>query len=254
MIEFIEMKRKSRLKKDKKTNKRIDVFFVYFVYFVVFITLIQISEIEFVKIFFEEKLRMRFRFDLIGIYAPLFLSTILIDVTYRLGKRQNELVTRQTRESEYNINKTIYVSISKVTDYVLFFVKDCCFSMLNRQGCEDVMKKHDIHREMFEKCSIDCELRFTELTKCLYSFRLALMQIQIIETELYIAQMNNQIDYRKMICNTDIDSSDVILSCIQDDDIKLTLKQYFEKLRNIQEDIEHDSKEILNAIKQKMQQ
>ena len=94
MIEFIEMKRKSRLKKDKKTNKRIDVFFVYFVYFVVFITLIQISEIEFVKIFCEEKLRMRFRFDLIGIYAPLFLSTILIDVTYRLGKRQNELVTQ----------------------------------------------------------------------------------------------------------------------------------------------------------------
>lgn len=254
MIEFIEMKRKGRIKKDKKTNKPINVFFVYIMYFCVFVALIQIFERDSVELFFEENLQMSFRFDSIGLYAPLFLSALLIDVTYRLGKRQNELVARQTRESEYNSNKTIYVSISKVTDYVRFFVQDCRFALRRASGQEDLIKEYNLYNEMFESCSIDCDLRFPELTNYLRSYRLALMKIQIIETELYIAQMNNQIDYRKMICNTDIDSSDVILSCIQDDDIKMTLKQYFEKLRNIQEDIERDSQEILNAIKQKMQQ
>lgn len=254
MIEFIEMKRKGRIKKDKKTNKPINVFFVYIMYFCVFVALIQIFERDSVKLFFEEKLQMSFRFDSIGLYAPLFLSALLIDVTYRLGKRQNELVARQARESEYNSNKIIYVSISKVTDYVRFFVQDYRYALLRGSGQKDIIKKYNTYKEMFESCSIDCDLRFPELTRYLRCYRLALMEIRIIELVLYQAQMDNQIDCRNKIYSSDSNSVDVILSCVQDNDMKLALKQDFEILQNYQEKVEHDSKEILNAIKQKMQQ
>lgn len=248
------MKRKSRIKKDKKTNKPINVFFVYIMYFCVFVALIQIFERDSVKLFFEENLQMSFRFDSIGLYAPLFLSALLIDVTYRLGKRQNELVARQTRESEYNSNKTIYVSISKVTDYVRFFVQDCRFALLRASGQEDLIKEYNLYNEMFESCSIDCDLRFPELTNYLRSYRLALMRISTIKLVLYQAQMDNQIDCRNMIYSTDINGVDEILSCVQDNDMKLALKQHFEQLQIYQERVERDSQEILNAIKQKMQQ
>ena len=142
-----------------------------------------------------------------------------------------------------------------MTDYVLFFVQDCRFALLSDSGQEDLNKKYNLYNEMFESCSIDCDLRFPELTSYLRSYRLALMRISTIKSVLlYYAQTDNRIEYRNKIYSSDSNSVDVILSCIQDDDIKLTLKQYFEKLRNIQEDIEHDSKEILSVIKQKMQQ
>ena len=224
-------------------------------YFCVFVTLIQIFERDSVKLFFEENLQMSFRFDSIGLYAPLFLSALLIDVTYRLGKRQNELVARQARESEYNSNKIIYVSISKVTDYVLFFVHDCRFALLRDSGQEDLNKKYNLYNEMFESCSIDCDLRFPELTSYLRSYRVALMRINTIKSVLlYYAQTDNRIEYRNKIYSSDSNSVDVILSCVQDNDMKLALKKDFEQLQIYQEKVERDSKEILNAIKQKMQQ
>lgn len=71
----------------------------YLVYFGIFITLVQLFEYNGTQELFA-KCGFRVDFSPLGTYAPLFLSVLLIDITYRIGKRQNEIAQRQNEIAE----------------------------------------------------------------------------------------------------------------------------------------------------------
>ena len=71
----------------------------YLIYFGIFITLVQLFEYKGTQELFA-KCGFRVNFSPLGTYAPLFLSALLIDITYRIGKRQNEIAQRQNEIAE----------------------------------------------------------------------------------------------------------------------------------------------------------
>lgn len=71
----------------------------YLIYFGIFITLVQLFEYNGTQELFA-KCGFRVDFSPLGTYAPLFLSALLIDITYRIGKRQNEIAQRQNEIAE----------------------------------------------------------------------------------------------------------------------------------------------------------
>lgn len=66
----------------------------YLIYFGIFICFVQIMESAPLQGAFA-KVGLKMNFESLGTYAPLFLSALLIDITYRIGKRQNEIAERQ---------------------------------------------------------------------------------------------------------------------------------------------------------------
>ena len=66
----------------------------YLLYFGVFIVIVQMLEYSGTQELFA-KCCFKFNSEVLGTYAPLFLSVLLIDVTYRIGKRQNEIAKQQ---------------------------------------------------------------------------------------------------------------------------------------------------------------
>lgn len=71
----------------------------YLIYFGIFICVVQIMESAPLQCAFA-KVGLRMNFESLGTYAPLFLSALLIDITYRIGKRQNEIAERQNQIAE----------------------------------------------------------------------------------------------------------------------------------------------------------
>lgn len=78
----------------------------YLIYFGIFICFVQIMESAPLQGAFA-KVGLKMSFDSLGTYAPLFLSALLIDITYRIGKRQNEIAERQRllQEQQYKLDK-----------------------------------------------------------------------------------------------------------------------------------------------------
>lgn len=78
----------------------------YLIYFGIFICFVQIMESAPLQGVFA-KVGLKMSFDSLGTYAPLFLSALLIDITYRIGKRQNAIAERQRllQEQQYKLDK-----------------------------------------------------------------------------------------------------------------------------------------------------
>ena len=72
----------------------------YLIYFGIFVVVVQLPRI-FNITWFKPNI------DLLTSSAPLFLSVLLIDITYRIGKRQNEISEQQTaiQKRQYQIEK-----------------------------------------------------------------------------------------------------------------------------------------------------
>ncbi len=78
----------------------------YFIYFVIFITMVQVFEYNGTQELCT-RWGLKINFAPLGVYAPLFLSVLLIDITYRIGKRQNEIAEQQAelQKQQYKIDK-----------------------------------------------------------------------------------------------------------------------------------------------------
>lgn len=78
----------------------------YLIYFGIFICFVQIMESAPLQGAFA-KIGLRMNFESLGTYAPLFLSALLIDITYRIGKRQNEIAEQQRKiqEAQHKLDK-----------------------------------------------------------------------------------------------------------------------------------------------------
>ena len=78
----------------------------YLLYFGVFIVIVQMLEYSGTQELFA-KCCFKFNSEVLDTYAPLFLSVLLIDVTYRIGKRQNEIAKQQVsiQQQQYQLEK-----------------------------------------------------------------------------------------------------------------------------------------------------
>lgn len=53
----------------------------------------------------------KINFAPLGVYAPLFLSVLLIDITYRIGKRQNEIAEQQYKIAKFDNYRDLHRDI-----------------------------------------------------------------------------------------------------------------------------------------------
>lgn len=76
----------------------------------------------------------------LGVYAPLFLSVLLIDITYRIGKRQNEIAEQQA-ELQKQQNE---------------FVKQQIEIQQQQYKIEKFNNYRDLHRNLYKsKCMLE---------------------------------------------------------------------------------------------------
>ncbi|MBQ8853494.1 MAG: hypothetical protein IJZ67_04215 [Alistipes sp.] len=111
----------------------------YFIYFVIFITMVQVFEYNGTQ---ELCARWGFKINFapLGVYAPLFLSVLLIDITYRIGKRQNEIAEQQA-ELQKQQNE---------------FVKQQIEIQQQQYKIEKFNNYRDLHRDIYKsKCMLD---------------------------------------------------------------------------------------------------
>lgn len=79
----------------------------YLIYFGVFVCFVQIVECPQAHNLFS-KIGIEIDFSPLGTYAPLFLSMLLIDVTYRIGIKQTEIQNKQLELQKHQIDVEEY--------------------------------------------------------------------------------------------------------------------------------------------------
>jgi len=143
----------------------------YLIYFGIFITLVQLFEYNGTQELFA---RCGFKVDFspLGTYAPLFLSALLIDITYRIGKRQNEIAEQQTilqkeqyQLDKFNAYKELYrclFGLKRFSQYILPKIYDYIMSGCSEEdlkGLAEFEKEVGEIRDNFERCEADFDLR-----------------------------------------------------------------------------------------------
>lgn len=143
----------------------------YLIYFGIFITLVQLFEYNGTQELFA-RCGFKVDFSSLGTYAPLFLSALLIDITYRIGKRQNEIAERQTalqkeqyQLDKFNAYKELYrclFGLKRFSQYILPKIYDYIMSGCSEQdlkGLAEFEKEVGEIRDNFERCEADFDLR-----------------------------------------------------------------------------------------------
>ena len=143
----------------------------YLVYFGIFITLVPLFEYNGTQELFA-KCGFRVDFSPLGTYAPLFLSALLIDITYRIGKRQNEIAERQTalqkeqyQLDKFNAYKELYrclFGLKRFSRYILPKIYDYIMSGCSEEDLKGLAEfEGDIEKMRidFERCEADFDLR-----------------------------------------------------------------------------------------------
>ena len=125
------------------------------------------------------KVGLKTNFESLGTYAPLFLSALLIDITYRIGKRQNQIAEQQTELQkqqtefvkqqidiqqrqceieEYEIYKGIHrdvYNLSKQSNLVLPMIYCYFASNTAKDQAQNVKDLEKVFGEIREKLTVD---------------------------------------------------------------------------------------------------
>ncbi len=156
----------------------------YLIYFGVFITMVQLFEYSGTQELFA-KCGFKVDFSPLGTYAPLFLSVLLIDITYRIGKRQNEIAQRQNEITEQQI--ALQKEQNKIAEFEIY-----------REIHRDIYKLQQqarlvlptIHGYLASNTAKDQEKRVVELEKC---FEDLTNKIAIDESDFTLRKGTNEL-------------------------------------------------------------
>lgn len=99
------------------------ILFRYLIYFIVFVFLVQLIENNQFQTWLAS-IGFRISLEPIGTYAPLFLSALLIDITYQIGKRQNKIAEQQNKIERHRMYKDIYSLVVQVDRETSHLVQD----------------------------------------------------------------------------------------------------------------------------------
>lgn len=148
----------------------------YLIYFGIFICFVQIMESAPLQDAFA-KVGLKTNFESLGTYAPLFLSALLIDITYRIGKRQNQIAKQQNeiaeqqrrlQEYQYKLDKYqhyegLYKNLielqRRLVEFRLLVNSSMCH--LYFYSGRDVLEHAINEMRILEKRIVDCEASFT---------------------------------------------------------------------------------------------
>ena len=150
----------------------------YLIYFGIFICFVQIME----------SAPLKMSFDSLGTYAPLFLSALLIDITYRIGKRQNEIAERQNeiaeqqrKDMEYKIDRDLYAIVCNADRVINSFLISCKSGLeWGKRSLNHDMEKVRTAESQIDAIGIDIELRFPSKKRILSSYHLCFSIIFLI--------------------------------------------------------------------------
>lgn len=137
----------------------------YLIYFGIFICFVQLSE-------YAANRWICLDVEAIGTYAPLFLSALLIDVTYRIGKRQNEIAElqitiqkQQIASQEYQLYHKLYKTVKTIKNIPSSLLIDLCIYLEDDFYYEyrldywkDKQQYLDQIQEDYNNCKIDLDL------------------------------------------------------------------------------------------------
>lgn len=143
----------------------------YIIYFGIFICFIQIVECPQVHDLCA-KIGLAVDFSLLGEYAPLFLSVLLIDVTYRIGVKQTEIQNKQLELQKHQIDVAeyqLYRTLYRVIGDIKQFPRHLLYRMYSYTE-NDIFYKHSPEywgkeanklstiQEEYKECIIDLDL------------------------------------------------------------------------------------------------
>jgi hypothetical protein len=204
----------------------------YLIYFCVFICFVQIVECPQVHNLFS-KIGIEIDFSPLGQYASLFLSAVLIDVTYRIGVKQTEIQNKQLEiqkhqidVAEYQLYRNLYRVIRDIKTvpnhllYSIYSYLESDFSHKYMQGFWDDEEKKlsKLHKE-YDECVVDLDLILgkrhvtskTYLIK-LYECEGIISEMkQLATSSLLSYNIESDEEYFKM---SDNDRIEVIIKCI----------------------------------------
>lgn len=204
----------------------------YLIYFGVFVCFVQIVECPQVHNLFS-KIGIEIDFSPLGQYASLFLSAVLIDVTYRIGIRQTEIQKKQLELQRHQIDVEEYQLYRKLYR-VLRVVKDTPHHLLYRiyhyleddfsheyfpQYWNDEEEKLSKISSEYDECIIDLDLMLgkqhvipkTYLIKLYECEGIILEMKELATSSLLSYNIESDEEYFKM---SDNDRIEVIIKCI----------------------------------------
>lgn len=230
----------------------------YLIYFGIFICFVQIMESAPLQGAFA-KVGLKMNFEALGTYAPLFLSALLIDITYRIGKRQNEIAERQNeiavqqnelakkqneiteqqrRDMEYQINRDLYSVVCNADGVIKQFLISCCFGMeWGKSSLIRNVEEIENAKTQLDSKKFDIELRFPSKWRVLhdYDFCFSVM-LFVLDILLDVVGedgcSNFEISSKEWIELTNKDRANVILEGITNLELKTKLEKDFEWYQN----------------------
>lgn len=146
----------------------------YLLYFGVFIVIVQMLEYSGTQELFA-KYCFKFNSEALGTYAPLFLSVLLIDVTYRIGKRQNEIAKQQVsiQQQQYllekfnnykDLHRNIYhlEQVSQIIYMHIYSYHTSTFGAFDKNQIDNLIKELDVIERNIDNDQADYLLRYGE--------------------------------------------------------------------------------------------
>ena len=146
----------------------------YLIYFGIFICSVQIMESAPLQGMFV-KVGLKVNFEPLGSYAPLFLSALLIDITYRIGKRQNEIAEQQVsiQQQQYQLEKfnnyrdlhrNIYhlEQVSQIIYMHIYSYHTSTFGAFDKNQIDNLIKELDVIERNIYNDQADYLLRYGE--------------------------------------------------------------------------------------------
>lgn len=204
----------------------------YLIYFGVFVCFVQIIECQQIQNLFV-KIGLSADFSPLGEYAPLFLSMLLIDVTYRIGIKQTEIQNKQLElqkhqidVEEYQLYRNLYRVIGDIKTmpnhllYSIYSYLESDFFHKYLQGFWDDEEKKlfKLHKE-YDECVVDLDLILGKqhvipkiyLVK-LYACEGVISEMKELATSSLLSyNIESDEEYFKM---SDNDRIEVIIKCI----------------------------------------
>ena len=204
----------------------------YLIYFGVFVCFVQIIECQQIQNLFA-KIGLSVDFSPLGEYAPLFLTMLLIDLTYRIGIKQTEIQNKQLElqkhqidVEEYQLYRNLYRVIGDIKTmpnhllYSIYSYLESDFFHKYLQGFWDDEEKKlsKLHKEN-DECVVDLDLILgkrhvtskTYLIK-LYECESIISEMKELATSSLLSyNIESDEEYYKM---SDNDRIEVIIKCI----------------------------------------
>ena len=206
---------------------------MYFGVFLFFVQMVGHNEVQ----TWIARYGLKFNLELIGTYAPLFLSILLIDVTYQIGKRQNKIAHEQSKIERHRMYKQIYslvVQVERETDQFIsevFAIFLCINKKESKPNISNLQSKITACLNQIKESEVDFHiLKFSQSDKVYVKIE---ELVQSASRIMYIVSMFNNL-YAKKNDELKYPQRDDIVA-IDDPDIDIYTRNVIAKMIELNE-------------------